>query len=223
LLIIWWLLLKGEEMKKFGLLCLMALSLAGCAVDLPKPIQTLPPEAKVVAVWASVPPQFRMEGTGMTIFENSLDIADVVDWHMDDLVYQTAYQTLSPRYTVVRVTSDVVIADPENEHDKSAHSTKFEEIVKQYIHVDQPVDFYVVISPSTVAELHAGMPNVHQLIGLAKVKNLIPIPPALHEPPPINESGSRVRLDRYWVSFKGEEHGKKALYGGADHRASAAG
>lgn len=45
----------------------------------------------------------------------------------------------------------------------------------------------------------------------------------LIEPPPINESGSRVRLDRYWTSFKGEEHGEKALYGGADHRISAAG
>ena len=42
------------------------------------------------------------------------------------------------------------------------------------------------------------------------------------EPPPINESGSGVILDRIWTLFTEEGNGTEAVHGGADHWASAA-
>jgi len=43
------------------------------------------------------------------------------------------------------------------------------------------------------------------------------------DPPPINESKSGVNPDRFWTQFMEQRNGKKAVYGRADHRASAAG
>jgi len=44
----------------------------------------------------------------------------------------------------------------------------------------------------------------------------------LTDPPPINESGSGVILDRFWTSFMEERNGEEAIHGRADHRAFAA-
>jgi hypothetical protein len=148
-----------------------ALGLAACA-QTDRPITTIPQSGKTVAVVPSVPGQIRMAATGLTIFENSIDIADVPDWHLDDLTFESASAVLSPRYRVIRVNPDVTLDDPESKLDKSTHSTRFETIVRQHVHPTEPVDFYVVVSPSAVADNYTGRPNVLRYVGVSKFRDI---------------------------------------------------
>lgn len=153
------------------ILILTALILAACA-QTERPITSIPQSGKTVAVVPSVPEQIRMAATGLTIFENSIDLVDVPDWHLNDVAFDAASAVLSPRYRVIRVAPDVTLDDPESKLDKSTHSTRFETIVKQHVHAPQPVDFYVVISPSAVADTYTGRPNVLRYIGVSKFRDI---------------------------------------------------
>jgi hypothetical protein len=192
-------------MKKIGPLCLYLLLSACSTFAPPAPPQTvpsIPATVKTIAVLPEVPNQFSVEAAGTTFLESALDVVNVPDWHMRDLVYQAAAETLSPRFTVARAETDVFISDPESEIDKKwLHSTKFENLVRQHVRVDRsfdrlidrlvdqpedqasepPIDLYVVISLSDVANIDVGMKNVYRGIGISKVKSpLKPHAPIVH-------------------------------------------
>jgi hypothetical protein len=166
-------------MKKPGVVGLAPLLLVGLlaacstftAPPPPKSVPTIPTTARTVAILAEAPNQVQVETAGTTFLENALDIVNVRDWHMPDLVYETAAATLSRRFTVTRATSDVFISVPESEFDKWRHSTKLEALVRQHAHVDEPVDLYVVISLSHEADIDVDMKNVYRGIGISKVKS----------------------------------------------------
>jgi hypothetical protein len=158
-----------------------ALVLTSCAPLRPETVD-VPPADKTIAVVSSIPSQIRIATTGMTVFENALDVVDVPDWKLADVAADAATSQLSPYYMVVRASVSGPIVDSDTKLDKAFKGTwSIEDQLRQRVHADQPVDLYLVISLGNAAQPYTGMPNVGVGIGVSKMRDPFRTrPPVVH-------------------------------------------
>ena len=164
-------------MFRIASLLAATLLIAGCA-SRPEPV-AVPASAKTIAVVSAVPPEFRVATTGMTVFENALDVVDVADWHLDDVAADAAMAALSARFQPVRAKVDGPVKDLDTKLDKLFGGTdQLSEQVRRTVQVEKPVDLYLVVMPSGE---YRGLPNINIGVGISKVR--VPFgtnPPAVH-------------------------------------------
>src|SRR5690242_361607 len=157
-------------LRVLGLAALLAVG--ACARQLP-PVN-LPPSVKSVAIVPAVPSEIRIATTGMTRFEDALDLVEVSDWKLDDIAWQAANATLAPRVKTVRAATDGPVADAASIFEKAVlGSGQFESQLRTHVHTDVPVDLYLVISPSNAADMHLSLPNVLKGVGVSKMRSII--------------------------------------------------
>jgi hypothetical protein len=168
-------------LSKFGFLILSALSLTSCADNRPPPV-TVPPSAKTIAIVSSIPPAIRIATTGLTVFENALDVVDVPDWHLDDAAADAASAALVPRYEVVRARIDGWVVDTDTKLDKLVSQTSaLTKQIRERAHTDAPVDLYLVISLSNTAQPYVDRPNVFIGVGARKMRHIFyTLSPVVH-------------------------------------------
>lgn len=165
--------------RKLAILGALTLLLAACAAP-QIPIVAVPPSTRTIAVVPSIPPNFRVATTGITAFENALDIVDITDWHLDDVAFEAAASVLSPRYQVVRVDADVVDADTKLDQMLNG-SSSLEKQAGKFIRKDSPADLYLVISLSNTAQPYRELHNVYVGVGISKMRDLFVIrDPSVH-------------------------------------------
>jgi hypothetical protein len=154
------------------------LVLNGCASP---PIESrIPPTAQTIAIVSEIPPQIRIATSGMTAFENALDIVDVPDWNLRAIADDAAKAVLSPRFQIVTATTDDVVADDTSQLDRAfAGEASLEDQIRTRIHPTAPTDLYVIIAPGDRAHVQARLPNVLLGIGVSKVRN------PFHTDPPL--------------------------------------
>jgi hypothetical protein len=157
------------------------LVLASCAPLRPETVD-VPPSDKTIAVVSSIPSQIRIATTGLTVFENALDVVGVPDWKLADVAADAATSQLSPYYTVVRASLNGPIVDSDTKLDKTFKDTwSIEDQVRQRIHTDRPVDLYLVISLGNAAQPYTGLPDVGVGIGVSKLRDPFRTrPPVVH-------------------------------------------
>lgn len=160
---------------------LAAASLLASCANRPETLAT-PPPAKSIAIVASVPPQIRI-GTKAAIIENTLDIVDVPEWHLDDVAANAATEVLSTRYKVNRATLNGWVFDDDSKLDKAVNQTwSIEDEVRTHAHVDNPVDLYLVITRSNTADPYLGDYQKGFIgVGISKWWNIFTtMPPLAH-------------------------------------------
>lgn len=168
-------------MRNLFAVLLASIFVAGCAAQ-QVPVVNVPPSAKTVAIVPSLIPQFRVATTGLTAFENHLDLVDMRSWHLDDVIYSAAASTLSGRFEVSRATADSVIIDTDSRFDKAvAGENDVATAVRDHVHADKPVDLYIVFCASAASHPYYGRPNILEDIGISKLRDpFITRAPGLH-------------------------------------------
>lgn len=146
--------------------------LASCTNIQPDTV-SVPATAKTIAVVVSIPPQIRIATTGLTVFENALDVVDVPDWHLTEIAKGAAIDALSRRFQIVPASVDGTIVDSDAKFDKMLDSSlAIESEVRSRVHTAVLVDLYLVISLGNTAQPYDPRPNVYYGIGVSKERNM---------------------------------------------------
>jgi len=164
---------RVDDMPRCGLVVVLLLALTGCAEKQDR-LVTTPPPGKTVAVVVSIPPQIRVATTGMTAFENALDIVEVAEWHLDDVAFDAAALPLSQRYQVSRIMPKNKIFDYDTLLDKSVKTTTaIEKQTNAFVDANHGADIYIVIClGNTAGPYHGNKPNIFYDIGISKYRGL---------------------------------------------------
>ena len=96
--------------RRWSVLSGVCLILLGGCVHKPQSVGLLR-EAGTIVVVPFVPNELKVVGTGLTIFENSLDVVDVSDWNLNEITFAAAKDALSPRFAVIRGSVERVAKD----------------------------------------------------------------------------------------------------------------
>ena len=165
----------GGVMRKILVLVAALVALAACASPTP-PVVAVPKTSNTIAIISAVPPVLRLEATGLLVFDNSLDIADVPDWHLESVALDAATRALSSRYHVVYTATDTQFGDAESRGSgdwAAGADLDADGLVQKYSRADTPVDFLVVLCPSAHSFPYDSYPYVFQYIGVSKLKDPI--------------------------------------------------
>ena len=104
---------------------------------------------------SAVPSEIRIATTGLTVFENALDVVDASDWHLADVAADAAASALLSRYHVGRATTDGAIVDGDAPIDRLFNGESTSKSIRTRVHTSVPVDLYVVIMAGTRAQAHS--------------------------------------------------------------------
>jgi hypothetical protein len=148
----------------------LLLGVTGCAPPSVAPITSVP-VAKSIIVVPSVPKEFRVGATGLTVFQNNLDIVDDSGWGLNQLAYDTALKVLTPTFQVSEALPNSEIGDADDAGDD----------VRQDVHVAQSPDLYVVIGPSYFAYPDPQYPVILRDVGVSEdVSSFVKLAPVVH-------------------------------------------
>jgi hypothetical protein len=172
---------------KFVALLGIALALGACASE---PIESsIPPTAKTIAIVSELPSQIRIATSGMTAFENALDVVDVPEWNLPAAADDAAKVALSPRYQIVQATVDGEVADNNSKLDRAfVGESSLEDQIRSRIHPAVPVDLYLIIAAGDREHVQARLPNIGLGIGVDKVRN------PFHTDPPVVHTYAEIVL-----------------------------
>ena len=109
-------------MRRLGLLC-VALLLASCAHSPPQ--LALPNSVKTIAVIPDIPSSLTLMTTGMTVFEDDVDHVPVAEWHLDTVAVDAVSEALSPRYRIVKGSTDRSFETSDSPKYRSQSSHRF--------------------------------------------------------------------------------------------------
>ncbi|MDE2240754.1 MAG: hypothetical protein KGJ73_12615 [Rhodospirillales bacterium] len=194
-------------MRKIIAGCLMLAALAGCSTSTPF---VLPP-AKSIVIVPAITKNFRVATTGITVFQNNLDIIDDSSWHLNQLAYDTAVKVLSPAYQVSEASPDAALW-------KDLNGWSFFEPfnignkIKQHVHVTSLPDLFLFISISDPPPTGEQYPDILRAVGISKqrvwVTNITPVAHAYLELSVIDGRTFRV-LDQAPLSMPQKKQAPK--------------
>jgi len=160
-------------MRRVLVLVAALVALACCTPESPPNI-AISNSDKSIAIIAAIPPQIRLATTGLTVFDNSLDVADVPEWHLDSVARDAAVHALSPRYRIAYAMTDSEFADPESRLEVALDdTTTIQTYARSHARADSPVDLFVVLCLSARAFPYTDYPDVFQFIGVSKLRDPI--------------------------------------------------
>ncbi len=162
-------------MRRVLVLAAALAALAACASPTP-PVVAVPKASNTIAIISAVPPVVRLAATGLLVFDNSLDITDVPDWHLETVALDAATRALSPRYHVAYTATDTQFGEAESRGSgdwAAGADLDADGLVQKYSRAETPVDFLVVLCPSAQSFPYDSYPYVFQYIGVSKLRDPI--------------------------------------------------
>ncbi len=185
-------------MRKIIAGCLMLAALTGCSTSTPV---VLPP-AKSIVIVPAIPKNFRVATSGLTVFQNNLDIIDDSSWHLNQLAYDTAVKALGPAYQVSEASPDAALW--KDLDDWSFLGQDIGNEIKQHVHVTSLPDLFLFISISDPTPDGEGFPDILRAVGISKqrvwITNMTPVAHAYLELSVIDGRTFRV-LDQVPLSM----------------------
>ena len=121
------------------------------------------PPAKTIIIVPSIPKEFRLATTGLTVFANDLDIIDDSSWGLNQVAYDAALKGLPAGYQVSEQLPDIEFADPQSRLDVMdglGLVPDIGDLVRQHVHVSQAPDLYFVLCLSARAYTYPNQPNI---------------------------------------------------------------
>ncbi len=160
-------------MRKIIAGCLMLAALTGCSTSTPFVL----PSAKSIVIVPAITKNFRVATTGLTVFQNNLDIIDDSSWNLNQLAYDTAVKALGPVYQVSEASPDAALW-------KALDDWPFLEPdigneIKQHVHVTSLPDLFLCISISNPPATGEQYPDILRAVGISKqrvwITNITPV------------------------------------------------
>jgi len=161
--------LRGRNRVRNVLVAVMTLFLlSGCAA---KP-EVAPPtifSAKSVTVIPGVGSKILVATTGMTVFENNEEYAEVPEWNLDGLVTQIGNEALSKRYTIINPSRSSPVVDYDTRLDKfTRDELAIQNEIRKKVSFAKSPDLIVVIALSNSAQDFQGQRPVDYGVGVSK-------------------------------------------------------
>ncbi|HVI51582.1 MAG TPA: hypothetical protein VM661_10260 [Candidatus Sulfotelmatobacter sp.] len=142
--------------------------LSGCAA---KP-EMAPPSissAKTVTVIPGVGSKILVATTGITVFENNEEFAEIPEWNLDALVAQIGNEALSKKFTIITPSHSSPVVDYDTRLDKfTRDELAIQKEIRQKVSFTQSPDLIVAIALSNSAQAYQGQRPVDYGVGVSK-------------------------------------------------------
>jgi hypothetical protein len=159
-------------MRKILLFGFLVSCLSGCGQGTIEPVTALP-AAKTIVVVPSVPKAFRLATTGLTVFNNYLDIVDESGWGLNQIAYDAVVKGLPAGYQVSEALPDSELVDEQSRLDAAdglGLVANVGDLVKNHVHVAQAPDLYIVLCVSARAYPYSEQPNIGIDVGADEMR-----------------------------------------------------